>query len=112
MANQAKKTEHSGSKKGTGAYWGRKKDAKHESNKKRRSDGNASSGELNMSDIDNYSYHEALDRTYIQLCNLENALGDHPVILTNSNAKELYGKAVENLAELYQLLASIHLENT
>jgi len=41
MANEAKKTEHSGSKKGNGAYWGYKKDAKHESNKKRREDGKA-----------------------------------------------------------------------
>ena len=33
------KTEHSGAKKGKGAYWGRKAWAKIESNKKRRSDG-------------------------------------------------------------------------
>lgn len=46
MANQAKKTEHSGSKKGAGAYWGRKKDAKHESDKKRRKDGQLLSGEM------------------------------------------------------------------
>jgi len=39
MANESKKTEHSGLKKGSGAYWGYKKDAKHESNKKRREDG-------------------------------------------------------------------------
>ena len=39
MAYEARKTEHSGSKKGTGSYWGVKKDAKNESNKKRRSDG-------------------------------------------------------------------------
>jgi hypothetical protein len=37
MANAATKTEHSGAKKGRGAYWGHKVDAKHESNKKRRS---------------------------------------------------------------------------
>ena len=36
MAHQAKKTEHSGSKKGCGAYWGRKKAAKKESNRVRR----------------------------------------------------------------------------
>lgn len=30
------KTEHCGAKKGNGAYWGRKKTAKHESNKARR----------------------------------------------------------------------------
>ncbi|MFA5183044.1 MAG: hypothetical protein WC405_17130 [Syntrophales bacterium] len=36
MANQAQKTEHSGPKKGSGAYWGRKKAAKKESNRVRR----------------------------------------------------------------------------
>jgi len=36
MANQAQKTEHSGPKKGSGAYWGRKKAAKQESNRVRR----------------------------------------------------------------------------
>ncbi|HXE97428.1 MAG TPA: hypothetical protein VN642_13550 [Dongiaceae bacterium] len=36
MANQAQKTEHSGPKKGCGAYWGRKKAAKAESNRMRR----------------------------------------------------------------------------
>jgi hypothetical protein len=38
MANQARKTEHSGAKKGKGAYWGRKRDAKPESNQRRRED--------------------------------------------------------------------------
>ena len=36
MANEAQKTEHSGPKKGRGAYWGRKKAAKEESNRVRR----------------------------------------------------------------------------
>lgn len=36
MAFKAKKTEHAGPKKGSGAYWGRKIDAKRESNRKRR----------------------------------------------------------------------------
>ena len=39
MGNEAKKTEHSGSKKGNGAFWGYKEDAKKQSNKKRRDDG-------------------------------------------------------------------------
>jgi hypothetical protein len=38
MAGGAKKTEHAGAKKGRGAYWGRKADAKHESNRVRRED--------------------------------------------------------------------------
>lgn len=36
MGYEAKKTEHSGSKKGGGAYWGRKTEAKKQSNRKRR----------------------------------------------------------------------------
>lgn len=41
MAYNAKKTEHAGSKKGCGAYWGRKAAAKRESNRKRREDAKA-----------------------------------------------------------------------
>lgn len=36
MVDNAKKTEHAGTKKGSGAYWGRKVSAKKESNRKRR----------------------------------------------------------------------------
>jgi hypothetical protein len=36
VAGNARKTEHAGSKKGRGAYWGRKADAKRESNRERR----------------------------------------------------------------------------
>jgi hypothetical protein len=36
MGYEAKKTEHSGSKKDCGAYWGWKADAKNQSNRKRR----------------------------------------------------------------------------
>lgn len=39
MAGNAKKTEHAGPKKGRGAYWGRKAEAKRESNKVRRENG-------------------------------------------------------------------------
>lgn len=36
MAHRARKTEHSGPKRGSGSYYGYKADAKHESNRKRR----------------------------------------------------------------------------
>jgi hypothetical protein len=38
MAYKAKKTEHCGAKKGRGAYWGPKRDAKRESSRQRRED--------------------------------------------------------------------------
>ena len=59
MAGKAKKTEHAGPKKGSGAYWGRKGDAKRESNRARREDakravrqGLADSGAKTGSDSD------------------------------------------------------------
>lgn len=110
MANQTKKTEHSGAKKGKGAYWGRKKSAKHESNKVRREDGKIMAGQMTENDLDSYHYHEALDRTFIQLCTLENALGEHPVILSDQTSTVHYEKAVESLAALYQRLGEIGLE--
>ena len=39
MAHNARKTEHAGPKKGAGAYYGHKAEAKHESSRKRRRDG-------------------------------------------------------------------------
>jgi hypothetical protein len=36
MAGKSKKTEHAGPKKGRGAYWGHKADAKRESDRLRR----------------------------------------------------------------------------
>jgi hypothetical protein len=36
MAGRAHKTEHAGAKRGRGAYWGRKTEAKRESNRLRR----------------------------------------------------------------------------
>lgn len=45
MANQKGKTEHSGAKHGNGAYWGRKADAKQESNRQRREVGKSYTAE-------------------------------------------------------------------
>jgi hypothetical protein len=39
VALKARKTEHSGAKKGRGAYWGRKAEAKLASKRQRREDG-------------------------------------------------------------------------
>lgn len=47
-ANQGGKTEHSGAKKGKGAYYGRKKEAKRDSNKNRRNADKAQTKEISM----------------------------------------------------------------
>lgn len=68
------------------------------------------SDKVDTSKLDSYSYHEALDRTHILLNHLDSALGEHPVVQSEPNAKALYDKAVENLADLYQLLGRINFE--
>jgi hypothetical protein len=50
MGYEVKKTEHSGSKKGCGAYWGRKADAKKQSKHKRRKQGKALTQEPGLQD--------------------------------------------------------------
>lgn len=107
MANESKKTEHSGSKKGNGAFWGPKKEAKHQSKRQRRENDKAAS-ELKEQDkeIDPFLIHEALDRSHIMLDQLQRTLGEHPAIRMDEQAQLLYENAVESLSKLYQLLGS------
>ncbi|WP_221902061.1 hypothetical protein [Bathymodiolus platifrons methanotrophic gill symbiont] len=63
------------------------------------------SGNENVN-LDKLHYHEALDRTYIEQCNLENSLGGHPVIQNHPELKALYNESVENLGDLYQKAGS------
>ncbi len=51
MAYGAKKTEHAGAKKGSGAYWGRRVAAKKESNRKRREEDKTSVGRTEQKDV-------------------------------------------------------------
>jgi len=98
MGNESKKTEHSGAKKGNGAYWGFKKDAKSESNKQRRENGKIELAmELN-SHINSSSYREALGRARIQLSHLEDTLENHPAILSDDKAEALDKEAIMNLS--------------
>lgn len=59
--------------------------------------------------IDQYSYHEAIDRAWVILSTLETILGEHSVVQNNPEAKKLYEKAVDSLADLYQVLGSLDL---
>ncbi len=51
MGYEVKKTEHSGAKKGCGAYWGRKADAKKQSNHKRRKQARILTKETKLQDF-------------------------------------------------------------
>ncbi|MFZ3115541.1 MAG: hypothetical protein WA133_05210 [Syntrophales bacterium] len=58
MANEAQKTEHSGPKKGSGAYWGRKKAAKKESNRVRRETDKKDSNPVFMESLESDPHEE------------------------------------------------------
>lgn len=60
--------------------------------------------------MDRYSYHEALDRVFIQAIQLEAALGEHPVIHHHPEAKALYEQASDKLGALYQLLGELSFQ--
>ena len=68
-ANQGGKTEHSGAKKGKGAYYGRKKDAKKDSNKNRRANDKSAVNEGNVDDLVNKEQELASQRIKQQLNN-------------------------------------------
>ena len=57
--------------------------------------------------MNQFSRHEALDRTYILSINLESALSDSPITLSDPKAKQLYEEASKSLTDLYQHLGQI-----
>ena len=85
--------------------------AKHESNRQRRVDDKvASTNEQKNHDVDPFLVHEALDRTNLILRQLEDALGEHPIIQQDGCVRILYEQSVENLSQLYQLIGRKSLD--
>ena len=60
--------------------------------------------------LDKYSYHEALDRSYIVCAIVDSHLLEHPVIQRHKELKKKVKKAVRLLAEVYQMSANIRLQ--
>lgn len=52
----------------------------------------------------NSCVHEALDRAHITLSHLEMALEEHPITKKYPDVQAAYEKAVDTIAELYQLI--------
>jgi len=61
--------------------------------------------------LDKFHYHEALDRSYMVQCHLDNALENHP-ILQIKEVKEQYEKASNELVELYLILGRLTFKET
>jgi hypothetical protein len=60
--------------------------------------------------LDQFHYHEAMDRTYVAGDIVERMLIDHPVIEEHKNLKHKIEKALEFLAETYQELGRLEYE--
>lgn len=58
--------------------------------------------------VDSYSRHEALDRTHLVLCLLDDALINHPGAKANKKAYKLIKEAEKNLMDAYQIYGYTH----
>lgn len=56
--------------------------------------------------LDEFHYHEALDRTYMIGNILDNNLSEHPVIENDENLKKKVSEISNLLSELYQMIGS------
>jgi len=61
--------------------------------------------------LDEFHYHEAIDRTYICADIINTHLLQHPVIKKHKNLKKRVKKAQKLLLETYQLTGSLEVEN-
>ena len=59
--------------------------------------------------LDEFHYHEALDRSYVVAEILENTLIEHIVIQENKQLKEKLEKAQELIIEVYQEIGSMQI---
>ncbi len=62
-------------------------------------------------ELDDYYYHEALDRAYIAADIIENMLIKHPVIDQHKELKKLVKKAQKCLIMAYQIVGGLEFEN-
>ena len=84
-ANQGGKTEHSGPKHGKGAYYGRKKEAKRDSNKNRRNAGKAASKNV---DEDRYTHFDDKGESY-SLGTVEVTVWDDEISLKHGHGENI-----------------------
>jgi hypothetical protein len=57
--------------------------------------------------LDPFHYHEALDRAYVVGAIVELHLANHPVVKKHKKIRKRVEKALELLAESYQLIGAI-----
>jgi len=63
-----------------------------------------------MDKLDEFYYHEALDRSYIIANQINDLLIDHPVILKHKELKEKVEEAYQLILNTYQLIGNVEIE--
>lgn len=61
-------------------------------------------------ELDDFHYHEALDRLHVIMDTIDNHLIQHPVLKAETKVKDLVDEANTKLWEAYQLIGSITTE--
>jgi len=64
---------------------------------------------LGKIELDDYHYHEVIDRLHVVMSTIDDHLIQHPVLKLESDAKDLVVAAVDKLWEAYQLVADKHV---
>ena len=59
------------------------------------------------SNLDEFHYHEMLDRLHLMVCNIQDFLADHPVAIKHKRLGKKIDKAGMLLAEAYQMVGSM-----
>lgn len=62
-----------------------------------------------IGNLDEFYYHEALDRSYIVTDMVDKYLFEHPVVQKHKELKKRIKKAVKLLVESYQLIGGLEM---
>lgn len=60
--------------------------------------------------LDEFHYHEIVDRLHIVMCMIDDHLQQHPVTKLETEASQLISNANDNLWQAYQLLGTKRFE--
>lgn len=60
--------------------------------------------------LDEYHYHEIVDRLHVMMCMIDDHLQQHPVAKIETEASTLISSATDNLWKAYQLLGEKRFE--
>ncbi|MDC0008766.1 hypothetical protein OAE73_00195 [bacterium] len=59
-----------------------------------------------LPELDEFHYHELLDRLHVTMSNIDDHLQQHPVAKLNTDIKDLISEAQDKLWEAYQIVAN------